>query len=583
MNVRQDRNLQARPLLHLLGLAMLISFVFLFVLHRQWTTGEHAFLGLSGYLPVSDALGYYRCAVGAVGFGNVSAVGIPAEWCARRGVYPVMLGSLLGVLGWKAAYALIAQAVLLALCSAAAIAAVLSAYGWIAALVTTAGVLSFIESWAVGNFMTEVAGVCFGLIALVFFIRGMEMQRRSSVLLGLAALSLGLSARAGAIFALPLAIAALLAGLGAQRIKTEGVRVLAGAAVAVCTGLLAQAATSRVLGADLANTGGNFSTTLYGLSTGTRDWAQAYRDFEQVFRTESEREAFDIVKAKAIENVLESPAILLAALSEALRSFVNSLFRFSDRLSQFADALTWLFWLGFIRCLVQWRNPLNLLLFSIALGELLSAPFIIDSGGQRVLAATFWIRPLLAGLGLAWIASWIVQVKSTRTSSLTSVQDPTVSYFANALLVLLVALALIPMTPLGTPIRVTTVISEETCSNGSSPVVAAPGNESMVVSISHTPKLPVGPQLVLPMGTFERPNPKNYWWQEGWGAIPSGSSLIYAFDRRSPGGRFNVFLWHGELPLRGSESMVFCEGESLPGRRVGDIALKRASPLRPRQ
>ena len=394
MNVRNNTFPHARPRLQLLVISVLFAFVLLFALYRHWATGEHAFLGLSGYLPVSDALGYYRCAVGSVGFGDASGSGVPAEWCARRGIYPVMLGSLLGVLGWNAAYALIAQAVLLALCSAAAIAAALFAYGWIAALVTAVGVLTFIEAWAVGNFMTEVAGVCFGLIALALFIRGFETQRLSGALLGLAALSLGLSARAGAIFALPLAVAALLFGLGAKRLKTAGIRVLAGAVLAVCAGLVAHAAASRVLGADLANTGGNFSTTLYGLSTGTRNWDQAYRDFEHDFRTKSEREAFEVVTAKAIENIHRSPEILFNALFEALDKFVNSLFSFSDRLSHFESPLTWLYWLGLLRCFMQWRRPLNLFLLSIALGELLSAPFIIDSGGQRVLAATFWIRPL---------------------------------------------------------------------------------------------------------------------------------------------------------------------------------------------
>ena len=174
-------------------------------------------------------------------------------------------------------------------------------------------------------------------------------------------------------------------------------------------------------------------------------------------------------------------------------------------------------------------------------------------------------------------------MKDARSSSPASVQNTTVDDLANALLVLLLTLILIPMTPVGRPIRLTAVSNEEICLNGSPPLVAALGKESMVVSISHLPELPVGPQLALPMGTFERPNPKNYWWQEGWGALPLGSSLIYAFDRRSSGGRFNVFLWQGELPLRGTESMAFCEGESLAGRRVGDIELKRALPLRPTQ
>lgn len=575
----RDEPPRAGPWIRLVGIATLIFAAFLTALYRHWTSGEHAFLGLSGYLPVSDALGYYRCAVGAVGFDNVSAVGVPAEWCARRGIYPVMLGSLLAVLDWTPAYVLIAQAFLLALCAAAAIAAVLSAYGWVAASITALGVLSFIEAWAIGNFMTEVPGACFGLIALALFVRGSQTQRISVVLLGLAALSLGLSARAGAIFALPLAFATPMLGLGAVRLKASGPRVTAGALVAVCVGPLAHAAASRVLGADLANTGGNFSTTLYGLSTGTRNWSLAYRHFDHVFRTMSEREAFEVVRAKAIENILNSPADLLTALSEGLDSFVSSLFGFSDRLSYFESPLTWLYWLGVFWCLLRWRNSLNLILLSIALGELLSAPFIIDSGGQRVLAATYWVRPLLAGLGLAWALSWLVPMKGSTNSEPAPVQGPAEHNFAALLLAVLLALVLAPLTPLATSIRLSSVATEGTCSNGSSPIVAGFGRESMVVSISHPPAPPLGMHLVLPARTLERPNPNNHWWQEGWGTLPLGSSLIYAFDRQSQPGKFNVYLWRGELPLRGAGMATFCEGETLVGRRVGDLDLKDASKV----
>ena len=51
-----------------------------------------------------------------------------------------------------------------------------------------------------------------------------------------------------------------------------------------------------------------------------------------------------------------------------------------------------MFGFGLVIAVWSWRRPLALLLVVFTIGEILSAPFVIDSGGHRVLAATVGAR-----------------------------------------------------------------------------------------------------------------------------------------------------------------------------------------------
>src|SRR5262249_23995291 len=89
-----------------------VAFVFLAstLVWARWWSGRSAHLGFAGFLPVSDALGYYRCAVVANEPELSARVGIPTDWCARRALYPLALQTLLWMSGWHASIALLLQA-----------------------------------------------------------------------------------------------------------------------------------------------------------------------------------------------------------------------------------------------------------------------------------------------------------------------------------------------------------------------------------------------------------------------------------------------------------------------------------------
>src|SRR5947207_2048125 len=54
----------------------------LLLLAIGWARGRDGYLGLASFMPVSDALGYYRCAVSIGGLRSLAAPGLGADWCS---------------------------------------------------------------------------------------------------------------------------------------------------------------------------------------------------------------------------------------------------------------------------------------------------------------------------------------------------------------------------------------------------------------------------------------------------------------------------------------------------------------------
>ena len=55
----------------------------------NWWTGSTSHLGVASYLPVSDALGYYQCALSIGLLDTLNAPWFGVEWCSRRALYPL--------------------------------------------------------------------------------------------------------------------------------------------------------------------------------------------------------------------------------------------------------------------------------------------------------------------------------------------------------------------------------------------------------------------------------------------------------------------------------------------------------------
>lgn len=438
-----------------------------------WGGTSETGLAIARFLPVSDAFGYHSCATAISVTGSFDQP-FGGGWCSRRALYPALLASLLTLIGWSSQAALIAQGALVGAAVAAFASQIRERMGGASAVIAAVLLVAYAWEFVLGLFMTEVAGLVFGLGGLALLLREGERGHSARIFVGIACFSVGMTARAGALFALPaLIIWAALAFPGRSRVQRVRAAVVAIAAVLV--GPVLQFLFVWRLGSDPFHTGSNFGASLYGLSTGSRDWTEAYRAFDHLFRV-SEGEAFRAAYRAALDNIQARPDVFLGALAEAFSAYLDALFVFGD-LGLPHAALSVLAGLGLVRCLVAIRQPYASLLIVLALAEALAAPLIFDSGGNRVFAVTIGVRILLAALSV----QWILQLASGPTAGVGPSATTAVHRDFNALLpALVLGLMLVAVTPLSTVFRPAPVAAA-TCEGQLEAVVARVGAESQAM------------------------------------------------------------------------------------------------------
>ena len=371
-----------------------------------WHYGNTTTTGLevARFLPVSDAFGYHRCATSITAAGRFVEADLDS-WCSRRALYPAMLASIFSLTAWSSQLALIFQGALAGL-AIAAIAMVVAAYSGLLAAAAVAALL-FVYAWefVLGLFMTELMGFTLGLCGLSFLLAFCGTRTPWYLLAGSILLATALIARAGALLALPaIAVWALVAFRASSR--AERVIYVMLAVLGVATGVGLQFLLASLFGSDAGNTGGNFAVSLYGLSTGSRDWSQAYRDHAALFAN-SEAEGFRKIYAISWSNIQSQPAIFIGALVRAGSNYAQHLFAFGI-LRGYQGLLNTLLLVGVLRCLIEWRSPQARLLIALAAAELMSAPLVFDSGGTRVFAATVAVRFLFCALAVQWILQFLL-------------------------------------------------------------------------------------------------------------------------------------------------------------------------------
>ena len=148
----------------------------------RWEHGHSSSLGFVGYLPISDALGYFWCSVANSGIDTLTVLQYPIELCARRIVYPATLISYLGLTGWQPQLVLLAQAAVIGCAISVFTLAVALYVGRLAAIVTAFGLFIFAYEFAIGNFMTEALGVPLGLFGLTLLLAYAGGQRNTALL-----------------------------------------------------------------------------------------------------------------------------------------------------------------------------------------------------------------------------------------------------------------------------------------------------------------------------------------------------------------------------------------------------------------
>ena len=520
----------------------------------MWWASASTQFSIAGFLPVSDALGYYNCAVWIGAIDPQDASASLNDWCARRILYPSVLSSVLGLAGWRPSVALLAQAAAIGLSAGVLLLALQRSFGWITAILTTLAVLAFAREVALGSFVTEAFGLPAGLIGLALLLLAVSDREISirALVLGLLVFSVGMAMRAGAMFSLPLLLLWVwLITRSMARRKRVALMVFALAAVAA--GPLLQYTLVAATGGNPANSGGNFAASLYGLSTGSRDWSQAYRDFAETLGSKPETIAFQAIQQAALDNIVQQPTVFVGSLIAAGKHFAQSLFTFGP-FAKYNTLTTWLFCFGLGLCALHFRRPAASLLLILCAGDFLSAPFVYDSGGHRVFAVSVAARIAVVAYAIAWFAGLLVRhaddvVTSGAAAANPIARDRLPVALASVMGLTLIALAVVPVTWVSSTWRLAPITLTKSCPADQLEVIARPGRESIRISFG-VRSLPLDDEeLGSPVGTMESdPTLKQEWWGREFPAALKGTEILYAV-RRDPQNLGTVVAAFSRAPL----------------------------------
>ena len=413
-----------------LGLTMALMALSLSYL---WTSGFSDNFIIGGLLPYKDGKNYYAGA-------HLLLSGFPmlnAGQASERPLFPGFLASLLWLTGQnlKLTIGIIVQLAGVAIFFS--IQQIRNLVGLLAASLFATLLYLYILPF-IGYTLSELLGFTAGCLGFTLILIASQDHNWFDLILGVVALLIGVSARAGAFIIFPML--ALWIGWVFRENKPFAMKLVVYAMVLTSTlFLLLNSVYSRSLGIPSGSSFGNFSYSIYGQVRGGTGWHSA---IEELGTRDS-----NIVYRAAWDYFLKHPISLAISFAKSYRDFFwigsLSIFPFSGQRQLYAlDIFIWLGMLalllrGIIQLAKGVRTRPDSLLLAAFLGIFISIPFLppVD-GGTRFHAATipFFFAVLAAGLrGI----SGKVRVKSTDAS----IGDPAFCRSASILLLLMIILA----------------------------------------------------------------------------------------------------------------------------------------------
>jgi hypothetical protein len=464
----------------LLFLALLVLVSILAPMFGHWMGGRSLPNAVGGLLPWNDAAGYFNCA-------RALADGVALDsFCQRRPHYTAYLTSLLSAAGRDLQLMLLIQALVLASGVFLFAKAISARWGFAVAIVAIAPLAAFAGSHSVTT-LTENLGLVLGVVAMVFLLNGSQSRHIGALATGVFLLTLALSARAGALFVLPLLLLwpLLLPDFAWQaRIRRSAVLL-----IAIIAGLAVGPIISALLGGDPGDTHANFSYTIFGVISGGKGWLYIYDVHPEFFRRGiPESQIARDVYAATWRVFLESPELAIQGLTKGFLIYLERILKYVPWLpARIFIVLCWL--TGIVHILRHRQEPTKLMLGLIALGIATSAPIIAFDAGTRVYAATIAADATIVAIGFAVLANTTTRRVAGHDSGtldlptfvFTKTTGATNAVFA-LFLVLLVTLIPVAIGSTGTQSRHTS-LPTTTCAPGSDIAVARLGPGSPVLPI----------------------------------------------------------------------------------------------------
>lgn len=249
----------------------------------------------------------------------------------------------------------------------------------------------------IGRVHTETLGLTFGALGLALLLRGARKNKLSALAFGALALSMGLNARAGAFFVLP-----LLVYWGWRKRAIFGWKLPLIFLGSISVGFLVNAYLMNGFAEEGRTTFSNFGLSLYGLAAGYKGWGY-------IFTIHPEYSNYSNIFSLALELVFENPWMLIWGILLSYKDYFspNGLYY----LMRFGDQQIWVSWILYFALfigvyrLVKLRHEMHgSLLIFVSIGIFLSMAMLPHSDdGLRVLMTTNPVNILVASLSLASI------------------------------------------------------------------------------------------------------------------------------------------------------------------------------------
>jgi len=557
-----------------------------------WAGGNPLAYALGGLFPLTDGALYWGCSLQLAALGSVPG---PFGWvtfnsggyCTNRPSHTGILATLQLLSGFDPQVLLVLLGLLIAIGMAFFALQVARTFGWVAGMLAYLLTFAYASQHALSMFTSESSGLFLGLLGLGLLVRFVRTDAWPDYWLGIAALSIGLFTRAGAMLALPFVFLWLLWRAAPLRGRRRYVFVATGACC-IAAGFLLQRILLAAIGDPSSGYLSNFSVSLYGLATGSRDWREALVLFG--VETPAPVETMNLVLPLAIKKVLEQPGTFLLALAGAERDFLATLFRVHpvEPIGHWLSVLTVM---GAAGAALAWRRPGCQVLLIAALGEVLSAPFIFDAEGLRTFAASFPLRCLFAGIGasvlvrLSFAGPHRQSIRKAFDLALPPLPTATTTSARAALWPAAIALAAILVaavftaTPLARPFRLDPVsVAGARCPDEAPPVVLVANRASTWLFIGGGPAVEKRAGRIS-VTSLER-EIRDAWFREDFERLPHNTLLMRTIDRNpSNFGREISILWMNADPnVRDGDVLRFCLLPHLtraPHRRFVRLAYHR--------
>jgi hypothetical protein len=388
--------------------ATVILMAFFACLAALWRTGTHGVYDVFGLLPWFDSTGYYSESL------RLLDGGIFSQIAARRPIFPALFSSLLWITGRNLRMAILLLTLLAGLST------------WILAweikssennavlpAITTTLLFLFYRKFN-GAVLTDTLGYSLGVLGLAFLWNAIRRRKLHPVLAGLFCLTLGQTARPGAVLTLPLLFLWIVFLFKTR--ETWWKRGLL-AAMVVIGGLLVNTIATAALAPGVSASYANFSYQVYSLVNGGTGWHTALDDNPELFTGKDEGEAARQLYRISWEIFQKDPSKAVNASLRAVGAFFSaspsSAFNYLDTSSTPRDvslqtaplefSLRWaaniLLIVMLITALIFRHDQRLTLLFALNIGVMLGLPIAAPWDIENMRAYSVSISGLVLGIG----------------------------------------------------------------------------------------------------------------------------------------------------------------------------------------